>query len=182
MVGTADNCACIPPAQFSKETSMLYLIPGETAMIYLKATVEEHIFTDMAYIQIKGDAAVGKKRLVRRIEFMNNTMTNVMFETGGTGITDQDCEIKFSFGGESFSIDVHKREMETAKMYYVALAGLSRAQQRNDLIYGTTMSLASKVVVNPGDFGGTMIGLGSTLVANYKPESYKKVIESFLLR
>ena len=46
-------------------------------------------------------------------------------------ILDLDIEIKFSFGNNSFSIDVDKKQLEQLKNLYKALVEIGRIQGKN---------------------------------------------------
>lgn len=85
VMGTSDNC--VPIGRFGDEKAgdmFSFLLPGEVPWILLKSKVMEFMFTDLAFIQIERDNAVGSKRLVRRFPYFENAITNVCFETAGT--------------------------------------------------------------------------------------------------
>ena len=46
---------------------------------------------------------------------------NVQFETCGIGVTDLDCELKFSFGGQLISIDIKKKLNKKLQLDCIAL-------------------------------------------------------------
>ena len=60
----------------------------------------QYIFTDKAFVAVFGEAAAGKKRLIRRWDFYDEYISEVVFETAGVGATDHDCELKFVIGRE----------------------------------------------------------------------------------
>jgi len=76
-----------------------------------------------------GDSAVSKKRVVKRHDFYYEKVHSVTLETAGT--IDLDIEIKFSFGNNSFSIDVDKKQLEQLKDLYKALVEIGRIQGKN---------------------------------------------------
>jgi hypothetical protein len=130
LAGTADNCTCVAREQFASELSSKYVLTGETIQIFLKSAKEDHLFTDQAYISVKGHTAGGMKRLIVRFDFHTWPITNVYFETSGVGLTDQDCELKFSIGGQNLSIDIRKQDLETGILYYRTLSAVAIAQSR----------------------------------------------------
>lgn len=60
-----------------------YLISDEKAYSILKSTTEEYIFTDKAYISVKGNSAVGTKKNVTRYEYFDNIFSYVTLQTPG---------------------------------------------------------------------------------------------------
>ncbi len=131
LVGTADNCSSVHFQATASELSSKYLLNDEKIFIFLKSAKEDHIFTDQAYISVKGNTAGGLKRLIQRFEYHQHAITNVAFETGGVGMTDQDCELKFTIGGMALSIDLKKPELENGILFYRTLAAVAQAQVRN---------------------------------------------------
>ncbi|KAI9318862.1 hypothetical protein BDR26DRAFT_885243 [Obelidium mucronatum] len=116
-----------------------------------KAAKEIHLFTDLAYISIKGESAVSQKRFVDRIEFFEQIVSNVCFETAGMGITDRDVELKFEMGATAISIDIWKAEIESAKKLYRALLILSHEQAKNrEMLHYATNALGRMAPVAPG--------------------------------
>jgi hypothetical protein len=130
LAGTADNCTCVAREQFGSELSSKYILEGEVIQILLQSAKEDHIFTDQAYISVKGRTAGGMKRTVIRFDYHNWPISNVYFETSGVGITDQDCELKLSIGGQNLSIDIRKQDLEMGILYYRTLSAVAIAQSR----------------------------------------------------
>lgn len=128
LAGTSDNCAFVNRSSIASESGAQYLLRGEIPFAYLKSLKTENIFTSTSYISIEGGAAAGTKRLVKRYEFTQEAITNVMWETSGVGLTDQDCELKFDLGGQQHSIDLKKQEAAKGIILYRALVDLSRTQ------------------------------------------------------
>lgn len=191
LVGTSDNCVCIPRSRFLQEERLVStLIPGEIAFIYLKAPKEEHVITDRAYIVIQGESATGVKRLVTRFPFSEYPISNVRYETAGMGITDSDCELKFFIAGQSISIDVVKKELDIVKTYYKALVVLSEAQSRNARIFKIVTDAYQKMDVklsetqDPGAaaaaFNHFLFAQAEQTADRYAPVSYAHVLSSVL--
>ena len=133
-IGAADNCSVIFDSNRIRAESQYapHFIPhDEVPFILLKCIKGEYIFTDKAFIQIFGDAAAGRKRTVYRWDFYDYQISDVMFETPGTGMTDLDCELKFNIGRQDISIDIKKNESEPAALVYRILIALQRAQLLN---------------------------------------------------
>ncbi|KAI8897434.1 hypothetical protein BC833DRAFT_42522 [Globomyces pollinis-pini] len=180
--GSADVCKCINPQNFGSEPVLSFLIPGEVAYILLKSGKEEHIFTDQAYVISQGASAATARRLVQRYHYSSTIFTNVRFETAGMGMSDRDVELKFDINGSPVSIDIWKSEIETAKFYYKALVGLSKAQSHNHRI----MELAKFTVGsyrlpqdNPNPLAA--IEFAEALYSRYNPSSYRQVFEQYLM-
>jgi len=187
LIGTADNCRCIPSDRFNSEDRIRStVLPIETPFIYLKAPKEEHIFTDRAYIQIIGETAASSKRLITRYEYSDYDLSEVKYETGGMGVTDLDCELKFKIGGGVVSIDVSKSDAEMLKLYYKALCVVSIAQARNARLMALSNQSFQKMTVN---FSEQSVGLYFSQLhfvrceetsRRYSPESYCDAFRSVL--
>jgi hypothetical protein len=59
------------------------LVGDETPYVMLKSAREEFIFTDVAYIAIKGHESVGTKKYVHRYEWHECILSNVTLTTPG---------------------------------------------------------------------------------------------------
>lgn len=190
--GTADNCECVPRKSIMQEPSAKYLLLDETPYIFLKSAKGDSIFTDKAFVSVQGASAVGTKRLVVRADFHQHRLTNVMFESAGMGVTDQDCELKFSIGGSAVSVDIRKSEMETAVLYYRTLTALSIAQANQaastamfkDMSKHITFQFTSS---NAATVDESLRTAFSTTLANNEqalqlmaPTSYKHIFEQYL--
>lgn len=151
MAGTADNCECVPRAVMAKELSARYLLNDETPFVFLKSLKEDHIFTDRAYIAIRGQTAGGLKRIVYRADYYQYPISNVMIETAGMGITDQDCELKFTIAGQQVSIDIKKSDQDQAILYYRALSALAIAQARQAQQMALFTQINARTAIQVGD-------------------------------
>jgi hypothetical protein len=164
----------------------------ETPFIFMKSLKEDHIFTDKAYISCRGHTSGGTKRIVVRLEYIKYYITDVMFESAGMGLTDQDCELKFSMGGQAVSIDIRKSDMETGILFYRTLCALAAAQSRNSSAYALVRELNGKVKFHVTE--GSAAAVGDALHATYAvnqasaqalldslvPVSYKPIFEQYL--
>lgn len=180
MTGVSDNCSCYFRANAATQfTYGAFLLPDETPYILFKSIKEEYCFTDMSLVVSAGEAAVGKKRTIRRFEYANDMVDDVSFETAGVSVTDLDCEIKFRIGGAYISLDVKKSETELAVMAYRVILELSRVQQR----CAKKMALAADSIKKtfPSGLEATsgvhQVQLVHTLVETFNPVSYKEVFE-----
>lgn len=182
ITGSADVCKIIPAEQFAQEVAMTYLVPGEKAYFLLKSKKEEHIFTNLAYICCKGESAANTRRLTTRYSWSSYLVSDVLFETAGIGITDRDCELKFSTNGHAHSIDIWKNETEQAKQVYKCIVVLSKAMSKN----ATLMALASEALVgnrNPApmnDQGFVSMQWAEAVYAKYKVTDYEHVFTGFV--
>ena len=91
---------------------------GEKIYFVIKSKSDEYVFTNRGLLHVDGTSAVSKKRVVKRHDFYYEKVHSVTLETAGT--IDLDIEIKFSFGNDSFSIDVDKKQLEQLKDLYKA--------------------------------------------------------------
>ncbi|KAJ3027592.1 UNVERIFIED_CONTAM: hypothetical protein HDU68_003525 [Siphonaria sp. JEL0065] len=190
LTGSADVCHCIPREKFQEDPLLSYLLPHETPYMMFKAAKETHLFTDLAYISIKGESAVSKKRFVDRIEFFEQIVSNVCFETAGMGVTDRDVELKFEMGSVAVSIDIWKAEVEAAKKLYRALLILSHEQAKNrELLHYATQALGRMAPVAPSvtaESAGTAnaqmaIATATAFHKHLSPHSYKHVFDTLSL-
>jgi hypothetical protein len=192
MTGTADNCECVPRHAFDNEVSIRYVLMDETPYIFLKSMKEDHIFTDKAYIVCRGNTSGGTKRIVVRLEYVSHHITDVMFESAGMGLTDQDCELKFNIGGHAISVDIRKQDADTGVLYYRTLCALAAVQVRNGSALALFRELNGKVKFHITE--GNAASVGEALQATYAvnratadatleslaPLSYKPVFQQYL--
>lgn len=130
-IGTSDNCTIVPRERIRQESAYdQFLIPSETPHVLFKSSKREFFFTNRALYIIQGEAAVGTKRTIQRFEYADYPITNVHFETAGMGVTDLDCELKFTIAGSHISIDIRKNESDKAAVIFRVLSDLSIAMTR----------------------------------------------------
>jgi hypothetical protein len=186
VTGGADVCKCIPRDKIVDQEGMRYVMPDEKVYIYLKALKEEFIFTDHAIITVIGNSGRGTKRMVTRYDYGAYQLEHVRFETAGYGITDYDCELKFTIGGTDISIDIEKKETDTAVRYYRALVDVQRAQHHNALRLATTLKVAlqrePRLNITSGEVAKTLeamsldaMGFAENIHAQYTPTSFSDV-------
>ena len=171
LAGTADNCTCVPRESVHQELSSKYLLNGETAYIFLKSAKEDHIFTDQAYIVSKGNTAGGLKRTIYRVEYCDNPISNVMFETGGIGVTDQDCELKFTIASHNISIDIRKQDQELGVLYYRALSALAIEHSRKAKQFGLFKVFRNSVNLHVTEGAAGVKGVLDTIQASTLSDS-----------
>ncbi|KAJ3057545.1 hypothetical protein HK097_000011 [Rhizophlyctis rosea] len=149
ITGSSDICHVLTAAQFSEEPSLSFLLPNETPFVVFKSTKETHIFTDLAYISIKGQSATNTRRFIDRHEYYESHITNICFETAGIGATDRDVELKFNVGvSGTVSIDIWKKEIDVAKEFYKRILKLSHAQARNRNLMTSAENALQKLTFN----------------------------------
>ncbi|KAJ3243362.1 hypothetical protein HDU78_000558 [Chytriomyces hyalinus] len=174
-----------------KDPIISYLLPHETAYIMFKSGKETHLFTDLAYVSIKGVTAGTSRRYLDRIEYTEAPISDVCFETAGYGITDRDVELKFTMGAKRISIDIWKNEIQTALGYYRAILIISHEQAKNRELMALSVDALSRlmpanVVVVEADKElsvGEAVALQAVKAASflhrqYSPQSYKHVFEN----
>ncbi|SDM21002.1 YvbH-like oligomerisation region [Catalinimonas alkaloidigena] len=135
MLGLSDIGTIIKPENYDKVDADDYLMheDGEKIFFLIKSKADEYCFTNHALIHLDGTSAVSKKRMLKRYTYKSYRVEDVRLETAGT--VDRDVEIKFSIGGQSFSIDVDKRQIESLKDLYKALVQISSIQHNNAEYY-----------------------------------------------
>ena len=180
LAGTADNCECVPRERIAQELSSKYLLNDETAFIFLKSAKEDHIITDRGYIAVRGQTAGGLKRIVYRADFHAYHLSNVMFETAGVGLTDQDCELKFSIAGQQVSIDIKKSELETGILYYRALTAVAVAQARQAQQLQLFTQLSARTVIQTAETAGPTLSNAIAALDALSPMSYASVLQAYI--
>ncbi len=183
ITGSGDNCECVPRDQMAQQHSAKFLLSDETPFIYLKSAKEDHIFTDRAYVAVRGESTVGQKKLTYRFDYFIHHISNVMFETAGMGVTDKDCELKFTIGGQGVSIDIRKSEQETGILYYRALTALANAQAReaqqmnmfNQFNAKITLSASEQKTVHDQTMANAQAALN-----HFAPMSYAQVLQAYI--
>lgn len=130
-LGLSDIGKIISQKDFDKVDGDDYIMneDGEKIYFVIKSKSDEYVFTNRGLLHVDGASAVSKKKVVKRHEFYYEKVHAVTLETAGT--VDLDVEIKFSFGSNSFSIDVDKKQLEQLKDLYKALVEISRIQGKN---------------------------------------------------
>ncbi|KAI8897451.1 hypothetical protein BC833DRAFT_593821 [Globomyces pollinis-pini] len=131
---------------------------------------------------MSGVSATTTRRLIQRYNYSSYIISNVRFETAGMGMTDRDVELKFNLNGSNVSIDIWKKEIETAKFYYKALVGLAKVQGHNHHIMELakqTMSSFRLPQENPNPLAA--IEFAEALDSRYNPSSYREVFEQYLM-
>ncbi|MEH7462726.1 PH domain-containing protein [Bacillus thuringiensis] len=133
MLGLSDIGSVITPADYDKVDADDYVMHEENEKIYflIKSKTDEYCFTNTALIHVDGTSAVSKKRTLRRYNYNTHKISNVLLETAGT--VDLDIEIKFTMGGEHYSIDIHKKHIEEVKDLYKALLKIAEITHENDI-------------------------------------------------
>lgn len=130
-LGLSDIGAVIKPEDYNKVDSDDYVMHEDQEKIFflIKSKSDEYCFTNSALIHLDGTSAVSKKRMLRRYSYARHPISDVYLETAGT--VDMDVEIKFVMGGESYSIDVHKKHIEEVKDLYKALYRIAEINREN---------------------------------------------------
>ncbi|MEM9511051.1 MAG: PH domain-containing protein [Cyanobacteria bacterium P01_E01_bin.35] len=148
-LGLSDIGIIVRPEDYDKVESDDFILQEEKEKIFflIKSKADEYCFTNKALIHVDGTSAVSKKRTLRRLEYSNHQIQNVILETAGT--IDLDIEIKFVIGSHPYSIDVHKKHLAELKYLYKALIKISSLQESNAeyLKYAqSSLEIASKSV------------------------------------
>ncbi|KAJ3075971.1 hypothetical protein HDU98_006282 [Podochytrium sp. JEL0797] len=181
--GTTQVCTCLNRQQIQQintanDPILKHTLPHETVFFAFKSTRHSHIFTDLAYIVIKGDFSTSTRRWVERFEYYEQAITDVRFETAGAGVTTGGRDVVISFhtprGREE--IDIWKNEIEIAHRFYKVIATLAQVQGKNRQLHNLSGSFASRVVLEKaGDVAEVAAKTAEALLERYSPRSYAKV-------
>ncbi|MFB2979912.1 PH domain-containing protein [Microseira sp. BLCC-F43] len=133
-LGISDIGTIVAPANYDKVDADDYLFheDGEKIFFLIKSKKDEYCFTNFALIHVDGDSAVSSKRVVKRYEYADHKVSNVVIQTAGT--IDLDVELKFGLeGGAEFIINVNKNCLEGLKDIYKALIAINRIQKKEEI-------------------------------------------------
>ena len=138
-LGLSDIGRIVAPADYDKVDADDYIFHEDQERIFflIKSRMDEYCFTNRALLHVDGDSAVSKKRVMKRYEWYKYPVTAVTLETAGN--VDLDVEIKFSVGGEAYSIDVDKKQIAQLAdlykaLYDISLVTASNASRREDML------------------------------------------------
>ena len=130
-LGLSDIGTIVAPANYDKVDADDYLFheDGEKIFFLIKSKKDEYCFTNFALIHVDGESAVSSKRVVKRYEYADHKVSNVVIQTAGT--IDLDVELKFTLeGAADFLINVNKNSLESLKDIYKALIAINKIQKR----------------------------------------------------
>jgi hypothetical protein len=132
-LGLSDVGSVIAPADYNKVDADDYVMHEDNEKIFflIKSKADEYCFTNLALIHLDGTSAASKKRMLRRLSYASNPISDVLLETAGT--IDMDVELKFRIGDAGYSIDVHKKHLEQVKDIYKALIRISEIQHDGEV-------------------------------------------------
>ena len=139
-LGLSDIGKVIDRSDFDKVDTDDYVMheDGEKIYFIIKSKKDEYCFTNLALIHLDGESAISSKRMLKRYNYSSHEISKVFLETAGT--VDLHVEIKFQIGGESFSIDVDKKQIEQIKDLYKALNKISEIVATNEKLYDYALS------------------------------------------
>jgi hypothetical protein len=132
-LGLSDIGIIVKPQDYNKVDADDYVRHEDQEKIYflIKSKSDEYCFTNQALIHLDGASAVSKKRMLKRYNYATNQVAHVFMETAGT--VDLDVEIKFHMGGDAFTIDVTKKQIEDLKDLYKTLCAIAEIQAENEI-------------------------------------------------
>lgn len=157
-LGLSDIGKIIDPKDFSQVDVDDYVFHEDNEQIFfvIKSKQDEYCFTNKALIHLDGDSAMSSKRNLHRYDYLFNDIDEVTLETAGK--IDMDVEIKFTIGGELFSIDVQKNQIEKLKDLYKALIAIATIQDQNKakLNYANTAQEVATVFLQRSNIPNTV--------------------------
>lgn len=131
-LGISDIGKILSPSDYNKVEADDYVMHEDDEKIYflIKSKTDEYCFTNLALIHVDGTTAISSKKTLRRYDYYENQISNVLLETAGT--VDLDAEIKFSIGQVNLSIDVDKKQIEQLKDLYKTLIRIGQISRHNN--------------------------------------------------
>jgi hypothetical protein len=193
-LGLSDIGRVISPENYNKVEADDYIKheTGEKIFFLIKSKTDEYCFTNFALLHLDGNTALSKKRLLKRYEYINADIRNVLLETAGT--IDLDVELKFRIHSTDFSIDVHKEHIEQLKDIYKALTEISllmEAEQRHLQTVEKSLSHVVNSLARQGGEGTNIATQARELYAFYHDtlsdamsqayrKDYSSVFETFI--
>jgi hypothetical protein len=191
-LGLSDIGSIIKPADFDKVDADDYLFheDGEKIFFLIKSKKDEYCFTNLALIHVDGESAVSSKRTIKRYEYVNERIQNVLIETAGT--VDLDIELKFVIGGKPFSIDIKKSFLEQVKDIYKSLITISKIQHMEELkranalrvldvtasMYKITELASPESAIQ--QFTGTLTTLNTLMLDTHMTHDYSAVFAKYI--
>lgn len=132
-VGLSELGKIVPPSEYNKVLGDNFIMheDGEEIYFVIKSKSDEYVFTNYGMIHVDGDNATSSKKLLKRYDYMEKRVSNVLLETAG--LADLDVEIKFKFGETEFSIDITRSDLEKVKDLYKSLIEISKLQYINKI-------------------------------------------------
>lgn len=167
-LGLSDIGRIIDPKDYDKTDSDDYVRHEDDEKIYflIKTKADEYCFTNLALIHVDGESATSTKRTMKRYPYAFYPISNVFLETAGR--IDMDIEIKFNLGNESFSIDVHRNEIEKLKDLYKAIVFISEKVVENQNYLSMSNTALEKAV---------SVFAGSKIEESQVAEQFKQLTE-----
>ncbi|HSH01137.1 MAG TPA: PH domain-containing protein [Anaerolineae bacterium] len=149
-LGLSDIGKIISPADYGQTEADDFVMSeeGEQIFFVIKSKSDEYCFTNLAMIHVDGTTAMSKKRLVKRFDYYQHHIRNVLLETAGT--MDMDVEIKFQFGDTHYSIDVAKNQILELKKLYKALLRIGHLQSDNQRMMQYANTSIDKAIASVG--------------------------------
>lgn len=186
-LGAADNCSVFFGAAGvqSKSEFLQFLQPDEVPQILLKSIKGEFIFTDCALTYVFGEAAAGKKREIRRLDYRENPVKDISFETAGMGMSDNDANIIVKIGNTNFNMEIKKSEQDNGIKVFRILHSLAIVQEAESRYFqlatsAFTGALGSSLSSDPAAASNliTVAMQGAEAISNrYNRRSYRDIFD-----
>jgi hypothetical protein len=191
-LGLSDIGVIVEAKDFGSVDADDYLFheDGEKIFFLIKSKKDEYCFTNLALIHVDGDSAVSSKRMIKRYDFATQQVEDVRIETAGT--IDMDVELKFTIGGEVFSIDVRKSYIEQVKDIYKALITIGKRQttdelSRNNAVRALEATASMFKISNApspdaitGQFNELLKSLNAAMLVTYTKKDYSDVFGRYI--
>jgi hypothetical protein len=192
-LGLSDIGKIISPTDYDKVDADDYLFheDGEKIFFLIKSKKDEYCFTNFALIHVDGESAISSKRTVKRYEYANHKVSQVLIETAGN--IDLDIELKFTLGDRlTFSIDVNKNCLESLKDIYKVLITIGKLQQQQEiarnnatLCFQTLASMykistieSEEVIVK--HYNAMLLNFNAAILDRYTKRDFSNIFEKYI--
>jgi hypothetical protein len=192
-LGLSDIGKIISPADYDKVDADDYLFheDGEKIFFLIKSKKDEYCFTNFALIHVDGDSAVSSKRTVKRYEYANHKISQVLIETAGN--IDLDVELKFTLDERvPFSIDVNKNCLESLKDIYKVLITIGKLQHQQEIARDNAtrcfQALASMYKINTIEsediivkhYNAMLLNYNAVILDRYTKRDFSNIFEKYI--
>jgi hypothetical protein len=192
-LGLSDIGKIISPTDYDKVDADDYLFheDGEKIFFLIKSKKDEYCFTNFALIHVDGESAISSKRTVKRYEYANHKVSQVLIETAGN--IDLDIELKFTLGDRlTFSIDVNKNCLESLKDIYKVLITIGKLQNQQEiarnnatLCFQTLASMykistieSEEVIVK--HYNAMLLNFNAAILDRYTKRDFSNIFEKYI--
>lgn len=122
----SDLCIVVPKTKFPEALCSDLVLEGEVIYVLLKSKTEEFCFTQTGLIHAKKNAAVERKTVIKRYNYVNCLLSGIELVTAAR--IDLSVELQFSINKEPKVISVDRRYLDMLKGIYKVLIEIEISQ------------------------------------------------------